>query len=60
MMNELLNKQVTIHFSAIQGLTTISKGNVFSIENGWLKLACKKSYEMINLDKVIKIVISQK
>jgi len=49
MMNELLNKQVTIHFSAIQGLTTISKGNVVSIENGWLKLACKKSYEMIEM-----------
>ncbi len=63
MLSELKNKEVTIHYSPIEGFALQSKGTILELSEKWIKLKSpgkkqKVNYEYIQVERILKIVLA--
>jgi len=63
MLVELKNKEVTIHYSPIEGFASPSKGTIVEVTDKWIKLNSpgkkqKVNYEYIKVERILKIVLA--
>ena len=63
MLVELKNKEVTIHYSPIEGFASLSKGTIVEVSDKWIKLKSpgkkqKVNCEYIQVERILKIVLA--
>lgn len=58
MLEELIEKKVTIHLGTLGGITDSVKGEVVAIEDSWIMIKTKKETEFINLNTIRRITLS--
>jgi len=64
MLLELKNKEVTVHYSPIEGFASLSKGTIVEVTDKWIKLQTpskrrKVIVEFIQIERILKVVLVQ-
>jgi len=64
MLLELKNKEVTVHYSPIEGFASLSKGIIVEVTDKWIKLQTpskrrKVNVEYIQIERILKVVLVQ-
>ena len=57
MLNKLIGQTVTVYLGTASGFTDSVKGEVLEAREGWLKLQTKKRIELIQIEKIGRIVV---
>lgn len=56
MLLELKGKTVTVHLGTVSGFTDTVRGEVLEAKEGWLKIKTRKTIELIQIEKIGRIV----
>ncbi len=57
MLIELIGQTVTVHLGTASGFTDAVKGEVLEAREGWLKIQTRKTIELIQIEKIGRIVV---